>query len=634
MSTDTEETGQAGTGHPDAERATVRVARARDDDFVAFVETAGPYLYRTAYLLSGDTHRAEDLVQTAFERTYRVWDRVRDREPRAYARRVLVNLRIDTWRHTRREIVPGDDHLPVGTTPDRAGEVELRDALVRALARLAPQQRRVVVLRHLLDLSEADVAAELGRSVGTVKATNARALERLRGFVAEADLDVVDAPALDAAAVLRGSKAALRRRRAAQGATSGVVALLLVWFLAGPVRVPGLGEVALPGSEWFRELTGIERLLERREDAAPGPGLTTAPAGTAEVEPLLETFAVAYDGTATATLGEDGSYFMVKQFEESGDPDLPEGTGSSVIEFVEIQEDGIAHAGEYEASTALYGQSTVVTAAVRQGDRLAWVQSPVSDGASGVWAIRVREPGSGAVTVTEHSVSDHAADGAELGDPRLGLTAGRVGWLTETPGPDGELVRTVSATALDGEGSGQVVATGVRTFATNDDELVVTTVERVADGTMRYAITAHRDDGRTETLRPATSVPPGTGAYWGRELAVSDQLVAWNDGATIHVLDRATGRERVLEPETAEEIVTSLDVSAGDVVWSTDGNQGTTVYLVADAVGDGQPQVVDRFEAVRNDYTVSAAVAGDLIAWHVESAGDGTASLYRARFTP
>ena len=253
MSTDTEET----------ERTTVRVARSRDDDFVAFVETAGPYLYRTAYLLAGDSHRAEDLVQTAFERTYRVWDRVRDREPRAYARRILVNQRIDTWRHTRREVVPGDDHIPVRAAQDGSREVELRDALVRALARLAPQQRRVVVLRHLLDLSEADVAAELGRSVGTVKATNARALERLRGMVAGADLEVVDVPVLDAAAVLRGSRAALRRRRVAQGAASGVAALLVVWFLAGPVRVPGLGEVALPGSEIRRHREFLDQLRSR-----------------------------------------------------------------------------------------------------------------------------------------------------------------------------------------------------------------------------------------------------------------------------------------------------------------------------------------------------------------------------------
>lgn len=79
--------------------------------------------------------------------------------------------------------------------------------------------------------------------------------------------------------------------------------------------------------------------------------------------------------------------------------------------------------------------------------------------------------------------------------------------------------------------------------------------------------------------------------------------------------------------------MTSLDVSAGDAVWSTTGNEGSIVHLVADAVGDGQPQVLDRFR-VQGDHTVSAAVAGDLVAWHVEDPGTGTASLYRARFTP
>jgi len=252
--------------------------------------------------------------------------------------------------------VPGDDHIPVGATPDGSRDVELRDALVRALARLAPQQRRVVVLRHLLDLSEADVAAELGRSVGTVKATNARALERLRDIVAGADLEVVDAPVVDAVAVLRDSRAALRRRRVAQGATSGAAALLLVWFLAGPVRVPGLGEVALPGSEWFREVTGIERLLG---DAEPAPGPTGGPAvPAAEVDPLRETFAVLGDETATATLAGDGSYFMVKSFPESGMAGVPDGAGSSVVEAVEIQEDGIAHAAEYTGSGPPPGESS------------------------------------------------------------------------------------------------------------------------------------------------------------------------------------------------------------------------------------------------------------------------------------
>lgn len=617
MGIDTEET----------ERTTVRVARSRDDDFVAFVETAGPYLYRTAYLLTSDRHRAEDLVQTAFERTYRVWDTVCDGEPRGYARRVLVNLRIDTWRHTRREVVPGDDHIPVRAAQDGSREVELRDALVRALARLAPQQRRVVVLRHLLDLSEADVAAELGRSVGTVKATNARALERLRGMVAGVDLELVDAPAVNAVAVLRDSRVALRRRRVAQGAASGAVALLVVWFLAGPVRVPGLGDVALPGSEWFREVTGIERLLE---DAEPAPGPTAVPpVPAAEVEPLRETFAVLGDDTSTATLAEDGSYFMVKTFPGSGEPGTPEAAGTSVVEAVEIQEDGIPHSGEYMGSGTVDGQGALIFDAVRQGDRLAWVESPMVDGGDPTaWAIR----GYGGaawptpVTVVEHRAVDYSADGAVLSDPWIGLTAGRVVWLTVAPGPDGEPVRTVSAKAADGEGDEQVVATDVRTFATHDDE-VVTTAERGVDGVPRHIITSFRDDGRTEIIRPATPAGPGDASDWGTELAASDRLVAWNEGGAVHVLDRRTGRERTFEPGASGDAVTSIGVSADDVVWTAVGEDGNAAYLVADALGDGRPQVLDQ-----DDGVVSVAIAGDLVVWRVEDADTGTASLHRVRF--
>ncbi|MGI5187067.1 SigE family RNA polymerase sigma factor [Promicromonospora sp. CA-289599] len=628
MSIDTEdETGRA--TERATERATVRVARSRDDDFVAFVETAGPYLYRTAYLLTGDSHRAEDLVQTAFERTYRVWDRVRDREPRAYARRILVNQRIDTWRRVRREVIPGDDHIPVGAAQDGSGEVALRDALVRALAQLAPQQRRVVVLRHLLDLSEADVAAELGRSVGTVKATNARALERLRGMVAGADLEMVDAPAVDAAAVLRGSRAALRRRRVAQGATSGVAALLLVWFLLGPVRVPGLGDVALPGSEWFREVTGIDRLLERRDDAAPAPGLTAAPTvPAAEVEPLPETFAVLGDDSATATLAEDGSYFMVKTFPGSGEPGTPEGAGTSVVEIVEIQEDGIAHAGEYVGSGTVDGLGAPIFDVVRQGDRLAWVETPVVDGDPGVWAIRVYdgEAGSPPVTVAEHLESDLTADGEFLSDPWVGLTAGRVVWMTNGAGPDGEPVSKIWARDADGEGDEQVVATGARTFATHDDEVVTTTATTDADGVTQHVITSFRDDGRTEIIRSATPAGSGGTSGWGTRLALSDRLVAWNDGPAVHVLDRRTGRERAFEPGAAGDAVLSIDVSAGDLVWSTVGGDGVTAYLVADALGDGRPQVLDQGAQVS-----SVGIAGDLVAWRVEDVDAGTATLHRAR---
>lgn len=163
--------------------------RTRDEEFTAFMREARDPLHRKAYLLCGDRHRAEELTQHALERTYRAWPRAAQRDPLAYARRVLANLRIDTWRRTRREVLAGPDELssaeraarPVGR--DRGAvtaAVDDRDAVVRALLALPVRQRRVVVLRHLLDLSENEVAAELGMPVGTVKSTASRGLARLR----------------------------------------------------------------------------------------------------------------------------------------------------------------------------------------------------------------------------------------------------------------------------------------------------------------------------------------------------------------------------------------------------------------------------------------------------------------------
>ncbi|GAA0993564.1 SigE family RNA polymerase sigma factor [Acrocarpospora macrocephala] len=165
----------------------VDVVGDRDEEFAAFVDAAGPYLLHTAELLCGDRARAQDLVQATFERTYRSWSKARDGDPRAYARRILVNLRIDGWRRTRRELLAAPGDLPDPTTPDHAGAVTARSTVVRALARLPVAQRRVVVLRRLLDLTESEVARELEITVGTVKSHNARALTRLREILSEGD---------------------------------------------------------------------------------------------------------------------------------------------------------------------------------------------------------------------------------------------------------------------------------------------------------------------------------------------------------------------------------------------------------------------------------------------------------------
>ena len=166
-------------------RLEVRLSESRDEQFEAFVADVGPYLLRVALLLSGDRNLAEDLVQATFERTYRAWGRARSTDPRAYARKVLVNLRIDRWRSTHREVVTSPDSLPQRIAPSHAEALDGRNEVVLALAQLPMAQRRVVVLRHLLDLTDAETAKELDVSVGTVKSQNAKALARLRTLLTE-----------------------------------------------------------------------------------------------------------------------------------------------------------------------------------------------------------------------------------------------------------------------------------------------------------------------------------------------------------------------------------------------------------------------------------------------------------------
>jgi RNA polymerase sigma-70 factor (sigma-E family) len=168
-----------------ASRVPAGSSGSRDEQFEEFVAYVGPYLLRVALLLAGDLNHAEDLVQTTFERTYRHWGRAARTDPRAYARKILVNLRIDRWRRVRGEVLTSPDTLPQHATPGHADTVDGRNDIVRALAALPLAQRRVVVLRHLLDLTESETARELDVSVGTVKSHNARALARLRTLLTE-----------------------------------------------------------------------------------------------------------------------------------------------------------------------------------------------------------------------------------------------------------------------------------------------------------------------------------------------------------------------------------------------------------------------------------------------------------------
>src|SRR3954453_4157667 len=125
----------------------------RDDDFTAYVVGRRAHLFRAAYLLCGDPHRAEDVVQTALAKLYVAWPRAsRADSVDAYVRRIIINSHLDERRRPwRRESPTTDDRLdrpaPVGVTPEDS------DALWSALRRLGPKQRRVVVLRHYWGLS-------------------------------------------------------------------------------------------------------------------------------------------------------------------------------------------------------------------------------------------------------------------------------------------------------------------------------------------------------------------------------------------------------------------------------------------------------------------------------------------------
>lgn len=164
----------------------VRRARGdRDAEFTAFATAARDELGRMAWLLTGDTHAAAELVQLALVRTYVAWPRARERDPLAYARRVMANARIDLWRRRRREVLVAPEDVPEGFAAAQGAAVEDRDELVRALAALSTRQRRVVVLRYLMGLSEREVADDLGVSVGTVKSQASRGLRRLRASLGE-----------------------------------------------------------------------------------------------------------------------------------------------------------------------------------------------------------------------------------------------------------------------------------------------------------------------------------------------------------------------------------------------------------------------------------------------------------------
>ena len=155
---------------------------AREADYANFVRTRTHALLRSAYLLTGDQHLAEDLVQEALARTHRAWLRLeKPANAEAYARRVMYHAQVSLWRRPKvAEILPGEFATDPAGDDDPAEAAVQRLTLRRALLALSARQRAVIVLRYFEDHTEAEAAQLLGISVSTVKTQTGRALERLR----------------------------------------------------------------------------------------------------------------------------------------------------------------------------------------------------------------------------------------------------------------------------------------------------------------------------------------------------------------------------------------------------------------------------------------------------------------------
>ncbi|HET6859800.1 MAG TPA: SigE family RNA polymerase sigma factor [Streptomyces sp.] len=154
-----------------------------DAGFEEFVAARGPRLLRVAWLLTGDAHLAEDLLQTALAKVWPKWHRIADEHPEAYVRRTLVTTHTSWWRRRWRGEVPHGELPDLAAAQDAFAGVELEDSLAAAVRSLPARQRALVVLRFFEDLGVEETAAALGCTTGTVKSQSSKALRTLRAVL-------------------------------------------------------------------------------------------------------------------------------------------------------------------------------------------------------------------------------------------------------------------------------------------------------------------------------------------------------------------------------------------------------------------------------------------------------------------
>jgi len=152
--------------------------------FSEFMAARWAVLFRAAYLITGDRHQAEELLQSALAKTYVSWHRIKSKQSAdSYVRTTMFNTAASGWRKHRRERLT--DSMPEIVSDGGLAQADDRLALWAHIQALPPRMRATLVLRFYEDLTEAQTAAELGCSIGSVKSQTHRALARLREAVGD-----------------------------------------------------------------------------------------------------------------------------------------------------------------------------------------------------------------------------------------------------------------------------------------------------------------------------------------------------------------------------------------------------------------------------------------------------------------
>lgn len=509
-----------------------------------------------------------------------------------------------------------------------------------------PTQRRVVVLRHLLDLPLADVARELGIAVGTVKAANSRGLARLRDLLG-AGAEAVEPAEVDEQTVLHRSRAALRRRRAGQAVGATCVALLLVLgvLTRGQVQLPWIGPVVLPGGQLITSLFDESPTVGQGNTPVacpgqiPGPTPARAAAPGEDVGPLDDPVLVdaadarpltCYDvNVETATSGSlDDSGLPVTA---DGEP-LPEPRGlaptgkiwdfdtaellddSDETDDARIRTSTWAGDGSTSASSLTHhqGRRAFPTGLAVTGDRVVWSERAAADTSPRTSFLRTLELSGETLSV----VIDPLVSSQE----RLWLlatTQDRALWTAGVTDDDARLF----ATTHDGDGTPTELAAGVTALAADDDEAVAAVLTPGAGGTSTTSIRLFDDlaggdlDGTDLVDDEHDSSAEVT------QVAVSDDVIAWTvvpvggGSGALHVLDRVGDGDSVVR--LPDGVVADLRASGSLVSWTSTGtaaeNPADVSYLyraTPSASGHDGPDLA-RFPGG----SVRASLAGDRTAW-------------------